>query len=295
MKKFISIFALLCLVTHQASAGWYFEVKTTGDGAGGQAQADMINSVARTWVSGDNMKSEFVESKNPMMPAGTYMVSTNGGASIALVNPAKKTYAPFDVAGFAGGAMKMMGGMMKLTEPKVEKLLDEDGGKLLGQPVRHYKFRTTYRMEMNMVFMKTSTQVENIQEIWAATKIQDAGAAFWKNKNSFSSGDENFDKLIRGEMEKIQGLPLKQTTISRTTDQNGSVTEAQMTMEVTSLKEQKLDNSVFAIPADYTEASIFSAAMDRPAKSGTERKPSPGMDPKALMEMMKKMTVPPAE
>jgi len=297
MKKIVFVFSLLIVVTLSARAGWYFEVKTTGEGSGGQAQNDMMSSVAKTWISTDKLKSEFVESKNPIMPVGTYIVSTNGGATMAIVNPASKTYAPLDLAGIAGGAMKMMGGMMKISNPKVEKLLDEDGGKILGQPVRHYKFRTSYNMDMNMVFMKTSTQIENIQEIWSATKIEDAGSSFWKNKNTFSTGDENFDKLIKGEMEKVKGLPLKQITQSRTTDQNGTVTETKMIMEVTSLKEQKIADSEFAIPPEYTATSFMPPVSTGKSSTpdGTDRKKAPVMDAKGLMDMMKKMTAPPAK
>lgn len=298
MKKILFVFTLSVVLALSARAGWYFEVKTTGESSAGQAQNDMMNSLARTWISADKLKSEFVESKNPVMPAGSYMISTNGGASVALVNPEQKTYAPLDIAGLAGGAMKMMGGMMKITDPKVEKLLDEDGGKMLGQPVRHYKFRTSYNMDMNMVIMKTSSKIETIQEIWAATKIEDAGTSFWKNKNAFSTGDENFDKLIKGEMEKIKGLPLKQVTLTKTTDQNGSVTEMKMIMEVTNLKEQKVADSVFAIPSDYTATSFMpmaAGAAGKSASDGSERKKTSTMDAKGFMDLFKKMSTPPTE
>jgi len=297
MMKNLMVAILVWSAAVTAQAGWYFEVKTTGEGSAGQTHNEMMNSAAKTWISADKLKSEFVESKNPIMPAGTYIISTNGGATLAIVSPDKKTYAPLDITGLAGGAMKMMGGMMKISEPKVEKLLDEDGGKMLGQPVRHYKFRTSYSMDMNMVFMKTSSKIETVQEIWSATKIEDAGSSFWKNKNSFSTGDENFDKLIKGEMEKIKGLPLKQITMTKTTDQNGSATETKIIMEVTSLKEQKVADSVFAIPSDYTATSFIPLPSDagKSASDGSERKKAPAMDAKGFMDMMKKMTAPPAE
>ena len=184
-------FALACLflLPLPALAGLVIEQSSRGEGEAAQ----MMNGKTRVSVSEAGAKVEMLEmaAENPIMKAGSYMLMRPNDTGMTVVNPADKTWFRFDVGQMMGMAGQVAGqhqqqmrnssqGDMstKISDPKVEKLVDEDGGMMLGYPTRHYKFHITYTTtqpmggshEMNMVNDST-------EEIWATEAIGEAGAA----------------------------------------------------------------------------------------------------------------------
>ena len=268
MKK-VDVLLVVVLVTFaaQSFAGVVLVAKTTAEGGKGVEQQ---NSVVRTWVSGDNGKTLFEDSASPLMSKGTYIITKDGGKTMYLVNPEDKTYMKWDLdalMGFAGGAMKMMN--MKFTDPKVEALGEEPDGLIAGVPTVHYRFRTTYTMSMSFMMMKKKSNVVKEDEIWAAPKLVDAALAIWLRKTPPKTGNEDLDGLIRAEMGKVQGFPLKRTTMTTNTDEKGKVETNKVTMEVTELQMVPVPDSTFEIPPGYKETSM----MGTEAEGGEEPNP----------------------
>ena len=286
MKKILMALIVPALLAVHVQAEWYFESTTTATG-GQPGQSAMMNNKLKSRISGNSIRTDMVESQNPMMPAGSYMISTDGGKTMKLVNPANKSYAVMDLQSMAG---MFSGGMFKIVNPRFEKIVDEDGGELLGRDVRHVKFKTSYSMEMNIMGMKNTTVSESTQEMWVAPGILREGQNFWAGQKGFATGDKEFDRKIVDEMAKINGLPLKQVITSKNTA-GSQVTESVMTTLVTTLRKENVPESAFVIPAGYTEQSMMASAMggaEGESGSGSE----PAFDPAALSEMMKKMKLP---
>jgi hypothetical protein len=254
------VVAVFVLVAAQSFAGVVFVAKTTAEG--GKA-AEQQNSVAKTWVNGDNGKVLFEEGSNPMMGKGTYLITKDGGTSMFLVNPKDQTYMKWDfdsIMGMAGGAMKMMN--MTFTDPKVESLGSEPDGVVAGIPTVHYRFRTTYTMSMSFMMMKKTSRVVKEEEIWAAPKLVEAALGIWLRKAPPKTGNEQLDALVKAEMGKVQGFPLKRKTVTTSTDEKGKVETNTVTMEVSELQVMAVPNSTFEIPSDYKETSLLGAEGD---------------------------------
>ena len=244
------------LLSAQAVAGVYYEATTKGDGRAGQAQA----STVKGWVHGDNARVEFVESGNPMMAEGGYMLTKDGGANLFFVNPKEKTYSKFDLESMgqmAGGVGKMMN--MKFSDVKTEDLGEEMGAVIVGLPTTHYKFRVSYTMSMSFMGMKQSSKIVQDKEVWAAPKLVEAALGIWLRKSPPKMGDEEFDKLVRAQAGKIQGFPLKTITRQTTTDKNGKTETTTTIMEVTKLDLDMIPNVSFDVPAGYEEVDMFGA------------------------------------
>ena len=76
MRKTLLIAVCLgIMLSAPAFAGIYYEATTKADGRAGQGQA----AVVKGWVHGDKARVEFVESGNPMMAKGGYMLTKDGG------------------------------------------------------------------------------------------------------------------------------------------------------------------------------------------------------------------------
>jgi hypothetical protein len=255
MKKLsVLLVVVIFAFAAQSFAGVVLVAKTT---AGGGKGADLQNSTAKTWVSGDNGKTLFEESSNTLMAKGSYIITKDGGKTMYLVNPKDKTYMKWDldsIMGMAGGAMKMMN--MKFTDPKVEALGEDPDGLIAGVPTVHYRFRTNYTMSMSFMMMKKTYKVVKEEEIWAAPKLVDAALGIWLRKTPPKTGNEDLDALIAAEMGKVQGFPLKRKTMTTSTDEKGKVETTTVTMEVTELQMVPVPDSTFEIPAGYKETSM---------------------------------------
>ena len=249
----LGVVVLLVFAAH-SFAGVYYVAQTTAEGGKSAKQQNMI---VKAWASGDSGKVVFEESENPMMGKGTYIITKDGGKTMFLVDPKEKTYMKWDLdsmMGLLGGAMKMMN--LKFTDPKVEFLGEEPGGLVAGIPTTRYSYRTSYAMSMSFMMMKKNSRVMKDEEIWAATKLADAALGIWLRKAPPKTGNEDMDKLIKAEMGKVQGFPLKRKTVTTSTDEKGNKEVTTITMAVTELQMVPVPDSTFEIPSDYKETSL---------------------------------------
>jgi hypothetical protein len=266
-RKVVLALSLFALSALPGFAGFHYMAVTTVDGEGGEMGSFNVEA----WIDGGNAKILFVESGNPFMTQGTYLLTTDGGQNLYLVNPEEKTYSKWDISGMMGALGQMgeaMGGMFKMefSEPQVEKLLEESGGTILGYPTTHYRYRTSYSMEMKMMGMKRGDQHVTEQDIWSTTALDDEGFSVWLRNAPRSTGFESFDKLLEAEYSKVQGFPLK--SVSRTTmtglDKSNRTSTSTTTTEVTLLEETSVPASTFDLDPTYQEVSLMPTAESMP-------------------------------
>jgi hypothetical protein len=255
--------------TAAAWAGWEYAAVSRGEGSEQAAQA---NTTIKGWVEGDRAKIEFQASENPMMPAGTYLITSDGGRTLYMVNPEQKSYSKWDMdamMGFAGGAMKMLG--VAFSQPKIEKLAEEKGPSLFGLSTRYYRFRTTYTMTMNFMGMKRSTETTQEEETWATEQLADPGFKAWLNQKPAKTGNAELDKLMEAEIGKmVKGFPLKKITSVTQKDSDGKVQTQKATMEVTSLSKRDVPATAFELPQGYTEQPMFPGLASGAQEGGDE-------------------------
>ncbi|HVG08989.1 MAG TPA: DUF4412 domain-containing protein [Thermoanaerobaculia bacterium] len=257
MKR-LSLFLILTLMSLPAFAGIHYKAVTKTDDP-----KNPTNIEVEGWVSADKAKVEFEESANPIAKSGAYLITKDGGKSIYLVDPEEETYAQWDLQamfGLVGSVMQGMGPLLKMefSDPKVEKLLDEDGGTLVGLPTRHTRYRTSYTMKVKVLGMGNEANVVTEQDIWATDKLQDIALGVWLRSDPPRTGNEQFDKLIAAEVDKAKGFPLKTVTVSTTTQKKGKPTTTRSTMEVTQLDTSaNVAAASFEIPAGYQETQLL--------------------------------------
>lgn len=218
-----------------------------------------LETRAEGWIEGDKARIEFRDSGNPMMPAGDYLITTDGGTTVYLVDPEEKTYSEFDLEQlFAslGAVMESMGGMVDLevSDLEVVKLAEETGPTLHGYDTTHYRYRTSYTMTMRIMGMSRPNTVERTQDIWSTDALDDAAFSVWLQKTP-RTGFEDIDELIDAEMSKVDGVALKMEETSVTTGKKGrNQTRSTTSMEVTDLERGVgVPASHFEVPEGYTQ------------------------------------------
>ncbi len=260
---FLGITTLLFAATI-ANAGHYYESVTKDQMAG---KKKVNQSLVKAWVDGDNARVEFSSAeKEGWFSEGNYLVTTDGGDNVYLVNPKDETFGRFDMEEMMatlGTVMNMMeqsGGMMKMefTDISSEKLLEEPGGEVLGHSTTHYRFKTEYTMKMNMMGMKRQTRTEMLQDIWATSDLDSRGFGVWlRPDRGMKSGNEGLDELINQELGKLEGFPLKMTNQMTSTNKKGKSQTNNSNTAVTLLREESISGDTFKWPSHYTEIEII--------------------------------------
>lgn len=265
LRKLSPLFVLCALVAAPSFAGIHYTATTNTQDATGKSNVMEVEG----WVAADKAKIEFKESGgNPVAKNGAYLLTRDGGKTIYLVDPKEKTYAEWDLQAMmsmVGGIMNGMGPLLKMefSNPKVEKLLEENGGTVAGLPTTHYRYRTTYNMKVKVLGMGQESAVENVQDVWATDRLQDIALGVWLRSDPPRTGNANFDKLIASEVDKAKGFPLKTVTVSTSTPKKGKPTVTRTTMEVTKLDTgATVADASFQIPAGYQETQILPAAAE---------------------------------
>lgn len=243
-----------------AEAGIHYTAVTRTEPQSGQPQSTTVEA----WIEGDGAKIQFRDSDNPMAPAGTYLLTQDGGETVFLVDPEEKTYAVWDLeAMFTALGSVMQSGMLnfEVANLSVEKLLEEAGGTMHGLATTHYRYRTTYDLEMSVVGIRRSQSVEQEQDIWSTDALDEQALGLWLRKMRKTGFDE-LDRLIAAEMEKVQGVALKMEETSVHTGQKGKRQQTTRTsMEVTELERGvTIPASTFEIPEGYRQTEMMAPA-----------------------------------
>lgn len=268
-RRFILAVTLGLALASPAWAGISYKAVTETKTPGGRGGMKMLVDAQ---VEGDKARIEFKESNNPMMGRGSVMITDDCGKTIYLVNPKEKTYSRWDVDAMAkllGGVMGGMGGMfkMEISNPKVEKLLEEPGPSISGVATTHVRTKSSYAMSMKVLGMNQASKVESVQDVRVASSLTDLGFGVWLRKEPPKTGHADLDRLIAAEMDKVTGVPLKMVTVQTSTDtKKGQTTTTETTMEVTELKTGVAPAGAesYRVPAGFKEVELFPAEAGNP-------------------------------
>ena len=245
MKRLIA----LLLIALPGFAGITFTAKTVSTEGG--------DVTVRALVSGSRAKVTFLQGGGSIAATGDYMLSPDQGTTLYLISPRTRTYTRYDTRSMMSGMGQMVQGMrgtMKVTfeSPNVEKILEEDGGVIAGLPTRHYRYRTSYVVSMHVTGDKKAT-TEIDEDIWTTTSLTDPALAIWLKKGAATTGDPQLDAMIKAEMDKVQGFPLRRITVTHMHDATGAERESRVEMQVTAIKRTAIAAGEFVIPKSYKQ------------------------------------------
>jgi hypothetical protein len=246
-----------------AEAAIHYQAVTTVETEGQKPQKTRVEA----WVDGGSAKVLFSEAGVPTLEKGQYLLTSDGGETLYLVDPKEKTYTEWDLdALFAafGAIMESVQPLvnLKIDNVKVVRLGEEAGPTLHGLPTTHVTHRTEYDMTIKVLRMTRANHVETLQETWSTTELADAGLGIWL-RNVPTTGFGDLDELVAAEMATVRGFPLKTVAVSTTTGQKGKSSTSKTTMEVTSLdRSAAVPAGTFELPAGYTRTEMAPAAAE---------------------------------
>lgn len=254
MRRTALLLAII-LVSTLAFAGVTFTSvsKTEQDGRTTQTRV-------RAYVSGSRARIEFLENEqDPVFSKGKYLLSRDGGKTMMLVDPAQKTTSPVDFESMTRDlrdTMERMHVKSSVGAPKLERLVDTPGEAVAGMPTRHYRYRTTYTTTLEVMGQKTAIETVITDDLWTTKSLSDPALALWLKKETPSTGDPNADALLKSEMNKVAGFPVKRVTKTETTDDHGHHSASTTSMEVLEAHVAPVAAAKFAVPASFRQVAL---------------------------------------
>lgn len=248
---------LTAAVAVPARGGIYFEQQVTSEGAGNDWKM-----VVRGWAEEGKAKVIYEQSSYPGLRKGSYLLTTDGGRTVHLVDPKARTYSSWDFAAMMGlmlRAGEMTGGLIKIDarDPAFEQLVSEPGPAILGRSTDHVRWKSGYTMDTKVLFKKMSHRSETTTDAWVTQDIHDPALLVWLKATPPTTGDPELDAILTGTADQVQGLALRMEQVTTTTSKKGRTTSATMRTEVTALREEEVDDAMFVFPAGYTEPPLF--------------------------------------
>lgn len=270
MKRVVLMVISLLLVVGSATAAMRYEAVTRTLNEKGKTDQEMV---VESWVDGERARIQFREVKKAPVPDDAYLITTDGGQTMILVNPKEKTYMEWDLdllfqsLGSISGAT---GGMVDLSfaGTSAEYLGAEAGGQVLGHDTTKHRMKSAFTMQVKVFGMKQQTTVRSETESWATSELADAGFGAWLRKTPPATGDDDLDALIRTHAQKIEGVVLKSVTKSVTVDDKGRERPSTTVMEVTSIEPVEVTDEMFAVPTGYERTEMPTLAGHQGGEQG---------------------------
>jgi hypothetical protein len=205
----------LVLLSLAAPAGAGMRYTVTTESSRGERTA------ARVEAEGEAVRVEFRERGEAMFGRGDYLVTEDGGATIYWVEPRKRRFARVDFERLAQTLGRLLQGIpgvywVRIEEPEVRKLFEEEAPPLLGLPTRHVRYLMTYRDRSRLTLPArrgvSSTRQETwnhvVEDVWLTGAVAAPRHDFWL-RDRWRSGYEDLDRLLAAEAGMRQGFPLR--------------------------------------------------------------------------------------
>ena len=258
--------AAALLVAGQAFAGVYYKQETTSN-------PDTAGSMtAEVWVEGEKGRIEFTSSTNPMAPAGSYLVTEDGGRTMILVNPEEETWSEWDLealAQTAGSLLNSLGGIVKFDFDDLEtRVLEEGPGEeILGRKTRFFKQETSYTMLVKVIGLKQRQETETVTEMWLTDADPSHQVGLWLKNDPPKTGNEDLDQMIAASMDFPEGIPLRTrtTTVMRQVNRKGKVKNKQTSVSdnrVIAWENVDTSNIDFGVPSGFNEVPFMVPGAD---------------------------------
>lgn len=176
----------------------------------------------RVIADGAKMRIEFTRGDGLLFRDSSVVVSTDGGRTLTLLDPTKKTFVTINVADLAAGAT--------VGNAKVSARELGAGGTIEGYPTRKWSLDGSYDLDVAGLPLHVSVHSES----WRTDRIADE-AQF--------KGGSVIEKLLPPQ---VKGFPLKEVTTIRTG--NSSVTSS---TAIHGVRRVNVAPAAFTIPAGY--------------------------------------------
>jgi len=210
--------------------------------------ASLADTVVRGWAKGPDGKIEILDSRNPRIPRGSVLLTTDGGKTARLYDAASKTCRAWPDRSSAGETESRPGVSVSVQSFRLDPSPGRPGEKVAGLSTTHYRFKISFDSTTTAMGTSLRSHIEKIEEFWTASGMQEPALRLWLNQNTPTTGDVAADRKIAEALEKVSGAILKRVTTASLTGDAFPKLETVTTLEVTKLERTPVPPARFAPP-----------------------------------------------
>ncbi|HUP48277.1 MAG TPA: hypothetical protein VNA04_05755 [Thermoanaerobaculia bacterium] len=246
MKHLAAAVLGLFLVASSGFAGLTYDFAHLTTGIANQTISGSVKS------EGKSIRIDVGTGDGMLFQNGSFAVSTDGGQTMRVVDPAAKTFYEIDLGAIVGGAdslLDQLGGAVKLDvrDPKVSVTGGADGGIIEGFPTKKSTVKSDYTIAVEGLGQPMTMRIQLSTDVWWTDKISAQFTNFLQMRG-FRTGVEAVDKLLAAEAGAIDGFPLKQVTTTSVSFGGSDMTSI-TTSTVRNVKQAEVPAAAFELPA----------------------------------------------
>lgn len=248
MKRFLLVF--VALVASTASAGITYDFTSKTIGVTNQTIAGAVQA------EGKNLRIDVSRGDGILFPNGSFVLSTDGGHTMTVVNPSAKTWYTLNLADVLGGTdslLKQFGSAVTLEarNPTVSVTGGKESDAIEGFSTRKSTVKSGYEFALTGLGKPVSMNMQVTSDVWWTDKISRELTNFLQMRG-LRTGVEAVDKLIAAQADSIKGFPLKQVTTTKI-DFGGRDMTSTTTSTVRNVKMTAVPAAAFTVPAGFTK------------------------------------------
>ena len=222
----------------------------------------------------DRIRIDFDEAMG-LLQDGTFVVSSDGGRTLALVRPpnpakgrAKGAFARVDLDAVAEVAREAMSGKgsglykFEAREPKVTVTEDPAPVTLLGLPARKSTVDVSWALEASVQGVTSRTKTHTVADYWSTDAMPVPSLPLLGGVDLFRTGRKEVDEPVAQEGSKLRGVPLKilaKSEVRAETPRGARVTTTQSKYLASEVKKIEVEPSKFEVPDGYRELDAVAA------------------------------------
>ncbi|MCI0348890.1 MAG: hypothetical protein L0Z53_05635 [Acidobacteriales bacterium] len=202
-------------------------------------------STYRTWTEGRSLKAVVEASNDSDLSKGNFVISRDGGATWIAASARWKRYlelSPEELQERLGSRGKPPKG--QLESLTLQRLPELDGGKIAGYSTRRHTVRITVTLRSRSFWRDVTRRMVVTETLWIAegipTPAPELGVILQE-----STGVVEIDRALT--LTDVKGFPMKRLLEIDVDGERVTTT----TVEVKTLAQTQVADSVFAVPANY--------------------------------------------
>jgi hypothetical protein len=250
MKAPLMSLAVSIFIASSSLAGVTYDFAAVSTGA---ARGTISGSVK---AEGSSIRLDVKEGDKVLFDNGSFIVSTDGGKTMSVVDPAQRNFYVLNLEQLLGSAtalLQNLGPNLKLDirNPKASVTDRGEGGMLEGFPTRKTTVTSSYEIVVDGLGQPISMNIDLTTDVWWTEKLPAAFTNFLQMQG-LRTGLEAIDKIIQTQKASIKGFPLKQVTTTKMSFLGNDMTSTS-TATVSNVKQATIPAAAFVVPADFAQ------------------------------------------
>lgn len=230
-----------------AHAGIAFTATTRSESPGFDV-GRLANATVRGWADGDLGKIEFLGEPGDTLPAGSALLTTDGGETVRFFDSVRKSCSPWLGNAVLGGSTLAPKATKTVSGLKIGLVLNEAGPEIAGLATRHYRFIIEYASTFRSSAAVARSKTELIEELWTTQDLTDPALRMWLDESTWPSGDPAAEKKIAAALAQAAGVPLKRVSTLSVRSEGGHELKTTVSLEVTKVETKAIPASIFEQP-----------------------------------------------